>query len=229
MGGGGLDSLDATSRNRLGDRMMMALKILCFCLALGIYLSNGPVHVLAEEKVGGEVLHRAEKQEVSSGVNSVCCYESPKYFVVAKDRKEKGGTDFLVKYKSTADEKFFCTYLLENGDFEIRNEWAEYFAGLTGNFLVLDSTTGPGPSGLIIWDLKKQQKVYEGSWSSPMEIKDDSIVYWAETGKATDDNCPERTRWASHGLGPAIETKVILRLSDFSVSRTQETRCSPRQ
>ncbi|MBW2227617.1 MAG: hypothetical protein JRG99_09970, partial [Deltaproteobacteria bacterium] len=107
--------------------------------------------------------------------------------------------------------------------------WGENFAGVAGDFLILDSTTGPGPCGLIIWDLKKRKKVFEGSWSDPIEIKDDSIIYWTETGEATDDNCPERAKWESHGLGAAIETKVIFNLFDFSVSKTKETRCSPRQ
>jgi hypothetical protein len=77
----------------------------------------------------------------------------------------------------------FDHYLPGQGDFEIRNEWAEYFAGLKGDLLILDSTTGPGPSGLTIWDLKKRKKVYEGSWSDPEESKDDSLVYWTETGE----------------------------------------------
>jgi len=149
--------------------------------------------------------------------------------VVAKDLEGKGGMDILVKYKSKVDEKLLCRYVVENKDFEIKNEWVEYFAGLTGDFLILDNATGPGPSGLTIWDLKKRKKVYEGSWEGPVEIKDDSIIYWIETGEAIDDNCPERAKWESHGLGAAIETKVILDLSDFRVSKTKETRCSPRQ
>jgi len=212
-----------------GDGMEMGMKTLYFCFAAAMYLWNCPVHVLADEKGPVEVVDRGSQQIISAEVNPVQCYQSPRYFVVAKDLKGKGGTDFLVKYKSTADEKLPCRYLFGKNDFEIKNEWAEYFAGLTGHFLILDSTTGPGPSGLTIWDLEKQQKVYEGSWSDPMEITDNSIVYWAETGEATDDNCPERARWESHGLGAAIETKVVLDLSDFSVSKTQETRCTPRQ
>ncbi len=119
-------------------------------------------------------------------------------------------------------------YILGNNDFEIKNEWAEYFAGLNGDLLILDSTTGPGPSGLTIWDLKKRKKVYEGSWSDPEESKNDSLVYWTETGEATDNNCPELEKWKSDGLEAAIETKVILNLSNFKISKTRETRCSPR-
>ena len=52
-----------------------------------------------------------------------------------------------------------CEYVAKPDDLEIRNEWAEYFLGLQGDLLILDSGTGPDPRGLIIWDLKKQKKV----------------------------------------------------------------------
>jgi hypothetical protein len=92
---------------------------------------------------------------------------------------------------------------------------------LKDDLLILDSTTGPGLSGLIIWDLKKRKKECEGSWSDPIFL-DDSILYWLETEKATHDNCPELAEWESHGLGAAIETRVLLNLSNFSISKTKE-------
>ncbi len=194
-----------------------------------ICLVSCPIHVIAAEKRQAEGTNLINKQIILAESSPVQCYQSPKYLVVAKDVEGGVGTDFLVKYKLQADEKLPCSYSFGNDDFEIKNEWAEYFAGLTENLLVLDSTTCPGPSGLMIWDLNKRKKVYEGSWSGPTEINDDSIIYWTETGEATEDNCPERAKWASNGLGAAIETKVILDLSDFRISKTIETRCSPRQ
>lgn len=122
-----------------------------------------------------------------------------------------------------------CHYIFDKDYFEIKNEWAEYYAGLKNHFLILDSSTGPGPSGLTIWDLKKRKKVYEGSWSDPEDSQDDSLVYWMETGEANDKNCPEFQDWQAHGLEAAIETKVILHLSNLEISKTHLTRCSPRQ
>jgi hypothetical protein len=201
------------------------IKTIYHCLTVLVLLVAGPMQTsVAEnaEEAGFKTIVCAENKRIT-------CYESATYLVVAKDLESKGGTDFVVKYKSSADDRLPCRYGVQGDDFEIKNEWVEYFAGLMGDFLILDSTTGPGPSGLTIWDLRKRKKVFEGCWASPMEIKEDSIVYWDETGEATDDNCPERAEWESHGLGAAIETKVILRFSDFSVLETEETRCSPRQ
>ncbi len=203
------------------------LKIYNFCFAvIFIFITCAICAVSA----GEECLQRDEMSKERDVINqSIKCYESPEFLVIAKEVRGKAGTDFLIKYKSNPDEKIPCTYVSENNDFEIPNEWAEYFAGLKGNLLFLDSTTGPGPSGFTIWNLKKRKKVYEGTWSDPEEFKDESLVFWLETGDANDDNCPEIKEWKSHGLKGAIETKVILDLTDFKLSKTSEKRCSPRQ
>jgi hypothetical protein len=209
--------------------MAMKSKIRYLFFAVLIFLIACPVCIFAAEKEHNEGDRFSDTHIVTTGSIQVNCYETSKYFVVAKEVQGKLGTDCLIKYKSKPDEKLPCTYISGNNDFEIKNEWAEYFAGLKGDFLVLDSTTGPGPSGLTIWNLIERKKVYEGSWSDPEESKDDSLVFWMETGEASDVNCPELKEWESHGLGGAIETKVILNLADFKITKTPERRCRPRQ
>jgi hypothetical protein len=204
--------------------MGMRLDTICICVALSVCLFVCPPHLSAAQK--GQV---EDVNPIISGESThIRCYSSPRYFLVEKDAENGVGTDFLIKYKSNAEQKFPCAYAIGNGDLEIKNEWAEYLAWLTGDLLIMDSTTGPGPSGLTIWDLKKRRKVFEGSWSDAV-IQDDSVLYWTETGNATPENCPGLAEWESHGLGAAIETRVLLKFSDFSITKTKETRCSPRQ
>lgn len=156
------------------------------------------------------------------------CHESPQYLIVERSTGEVG-TDFLVKYKSPRAGAIACKYTVAAGDLEIKNESAEYFLALQGDLLILDSGTGPDPRGLVLWDLKKRQKAWSGTYSEPMEVKPDHLAYWMETGEANDANCPERKEWESHGLGAAIETRVRLNLSDFSVTKFADTRCRSRQ
>jgi len=160
----------------------MSLKIPYLCFVIVILFVTIPVCIIAAEKGYVRSDHLSEKQIVIDKSIQIDCYESSKYFVIAKDAQELG-TNFLIKYKSKPDEELSCDYTFANKDFEIKNEWAEYFVGLKGDLLILDSTTGPGPSGLIIWDLKKRKKVYEGSWSDQEESGDDSLVFWMETGE----------------------------------------------
>ncbi len=157
------------------------------------------------------------------------CHESARFLVVELARPGQGGTDFIIRRKKNPGEKPVCESRLRPGDFEIPNQWAEYFAGLRGDLLLLDSTTGPGPSGLIIWDLEKEKKVYQGSWSDPEPGPAGKLVFWLETGEANRENCPQLAEWQAHGLGGALETRVQLDLTDFTLATTTETRCSPRQ
>jgi hypothetical protein len=214
---------------KIKDIMKTNSKFIYIHFAMIIIFITSPIYAMAAERehIKGDNLF--DNKIITAETNQINCYESPRYLVIEKEVQGRLGTDFLIKYKSKQDEKLSCNYVFVNNDFEIKNEWAEYFAGLKDDLLILDSTTGPGPSGLIIWDLKKRKKVYEGSWSDPEESKNDSLVYWMETGEATDNNCPEFRNWKEHGLGAAIETKVILNLHNFKISKTQETRCNPRQ
>lgn len=209
--------------------MMKNAKNIYFCFAICIIFINGINYGTAAEKKSKKSVSVSDRQIVTADSIQINCYESPIYLVIAKEVQGSAGTDFLIKYKSSSTEKFPCKYIFGNNDFEIKNDWAEYYAGMKDDLLILDSTTGPGPSGLIIWDIKKRKKVFEGSWSDPEESSDNILIYWLETGEATENNCPELKEWKSHGLGGAIETKVILDLSNFKISKTKETRCRPRQ
>jgi hypothetical protein len=229
-GAGALDQAYEPSR-WTQDILNMNLKIPYFRFAVLISLIAYPVGLIAAEREYIQGDHHFDKQAFAaeSIQITVNCYESPKYFVIAKEVQGKLGTDVLIKYRSGRNEKLSCDYNFLNSDFEIKSEWAEYFAGLKGDLLILDGTTGPGPSSLTIWDLIKRQKVYEGSWSDPEETQNNTLVFWMETGKAYEDNCPKLKEWKSHGLEGAIETKVILNLSNFQILKTPEIRCSPRQ
>ncbi len=166
---------------------------------------------------------------VATAEEIATCHESSRYMIVEGSTGEVG-TNFLVKYKRQKGEPPVCKYVVNPGDFEIPNEEAEYFFGLQGNLLILDSGTGPDPRGLIIWDLSKKKKVYTGTYSKEeAKIKPGYMEFWLETGRATDENCPKSKEWRTNGLGAAIETWVHLDLSDFTVTKSSKTRCSPRQ
>lgn len=155
------------------------------------------------------------------------CHESPRYLIV-EGSAGRMGTSFLVKYKATEDTRLACEYVVKPGDFEIADDWPEFFLELQNDLLILDSGTGPDPRGLVIWDLKKQQQVYSGSYSDA-KIGPGHMEFWTETGKGTDANCPEEKEWRALGLETAIETWVRLSFSDFKLTKSSQTRCSPRQ
>jgi len=117
--------------------------------------------------------------QINSKYNDFKCCQSPDYFVIEASLIDSVGSDILVKYKKDYSDEIECKYIVGPTDFEIRNEWAEYFMGIRNNFLMLDSGTGPGPRGLIIYDLSKRKKLYETSCSCPVEyISDSKLSFW---------------------------------------------------
>jgi hypothetical protein len=158
------------------------------------------------------------------------CYEYPKFYVIEAELTDSVGSDILVKFKKDDKEQMKCEYVVNKLDYEVKNEWAEYFFGISGNFMFLESSTGPDPRGLMIYDLVQRKKMYETSFSGPIVLeKDDKLLFWQETGEASKENCPDYEKIASGGLTAVIETKVILDLNNFTISATKETRCAARQ
>ena len=222
-------------------------KITAVILFVGTFFLGFWLGTMKVEKVYIDiphVIHRSETSPIktakstsilvtkssAASANEATCNESPKYFVVEENHTGDVGTDHLIKYKTTESQHFECKYVVEKTDFEIKNEWADYFLALENNFLILDSGTGPATRGLIVYDLTKRANVFSDTYSRPIIVKDSTIDYWAETQeKATQANCPELATYEGGGLGAAIDTHVILNLSTLTKKELGEKRCDARQ
>lgn len=158
------------------------------------------------------------------------CVSNDKYFVVENDLVDNVGSNILVKYKSTKDQKYSCEYLPGDSDFQIKNEFAEYVLALENNFLILDSGTGPPPRGLIIYDLINRKKVFTDSYSNPIAVNNGTVTYWRPVNTKPDEiNCPDLTEYTSRGLRAVIEAHVVLTLSTLNKTELGEYRCSATQ
>jgi hypothetical protein len=172
----------------------------------------------------------SQGQQLAASIENVICNESPKYLIVSRKLVDSPGSDILVKYKTAEEQNIPCDYKIEKTDFEIKNESAEYFFGLTDDFLVLDSGTAPYPRGLIVYDLINRKKIYTDKYSQPATVKNGVITYWSPTDKKVDDkNCPEYAKYTSEGLGVEIEAHINLGLGNLNKKDTGEYRCSPTQ
>jgi hypothetical protein len=158
------------------------------------------------------------------------CVSNDKYFVIEKVLTDRAGSDILVKYKSTNDQQYPCEYLVNDADFEIKSEWAEYIFALENDFLILDSGTSPPPRGLIIYDLTKRKEVFTDLYSHPIVISSNTVTYWSPTKiEPNEINCPKITEYKLAGLEALIEERVVLTLSTFNRTNLGEHRCSPTQ
>lgn len=158
--------------------------------------------------------------------NKVECYENDKYYLTINPLSG----DFLVKYKTGNKRIYNCIYKVDASDFEINNEGADWYYGLENDFLFIDEGTGPPPRGLKVYDLIKRLKIYSGSYNTPTNISNNSIEFWKEVSiKVTRENCSDKDKWESGGLGTAIEEHVRLDLVSLKETSLNEFRCSPRQ
>jgi hypothetical protein len=161
--------------------------------------------------------------------SSLECHKSRGFMVIERRNIDAVSTDFLVKPIREDRLSNSCEYNVQPGDFEIPNETAEYFLGLHDYLLILDSGTGPSPRGFIIWDIAKRHKVYQGSYSEPITLAAEALLFWVESAPTSEKNCPQKSKWQANGLGAAFETQIKLSLQDFKINKLTNTRCSPRQ
>ena len=158
------------------------------------------------------------------------CIDYDRYFVVTRDLHNEVGSDTLVKFKSAPADRLPCEYSVRSQDLEIKNEFAETFMGLHGDLLFLDSSTGPGTSGMTIYSLLTRKKVFETSYLGPIKVNGDDLALWqVEKDYATKEDCPDAERIAQQGLDPTVERKRILNLHTFTFSDTKDTRCGTEQ
>lgn len=136
--------------------MSIIVAIFC-CLTLQIFCADTTA---IQSSFGNQSVNK--KGTGSPDSSQLQCHESQEYFIIEKELAGEIDTDFLIKYKANPETKFKCSYVPRAGDLEIKNEWAEYFFELKNDLLILDSTTGPGPSGLVIWDLAKKKRAFTG-------------------------------------------------------------------
>ncbi len=159
------------------------------------------------------------------------CVSNDKYFVVSKDVLGSVGSDILIKHKSSPKQNISCEYNKSNGDLEILdNESASYILALEGNYLLIDSGTGPDPRGLSVYDITKGKIVFSDKYSQPVDIKNNSISYWAQSSEeANPINCPKYNEYKGFGGSAVITAHVSLNLSNLTKTDLGEKRCSYQQ
>jgi len=107
---------------------------------------------------------------------------------------------------------------------------AMFFKARENNLLIVDQGTAPPPRGLIIYDLNTKKKVFQDSYSTPLDITNTTITYWnPTTQKVTVENCSDYVKWTSQGLGTEIESRVSLDLTTLTKKGLGQYRCQPTQ
>lgn len=151
--------------------------------------------------------------------NTTECSGNDKYSILIKEPSSNSTiSEFLVKYSNGG------------ADFNIR-EMVAYCIELENNFLILDAGTSAGPRSLIIYDLDKKSKIYEGKYVRPEPvISNNTISYWEPSSEvATVDNCPNFSYHHSMGGRSAIDVYVRLNLITLKKELLGQQKCDYRE
>ena len=231
--------MDSMSRKNKGFAPLAGILIV-FLIGLGVYTLIGKTGKIEQgtfewcvKKGGNVVMYGPNSRkrcvtdfEKTPKVYTEGCLENSKYLVTYNDASDPNELTTLVKYKN-GNQNPVCEHKADEGDLEIKNEHAEGFFGLAGNFIIFDSGCCPHPRGLIIYDIEKKERVFRDRYMEPIEINEDNVLYWSPMDTmATRANCHEYDEYTNEGFGAIIARYVRLNLSDLSLTDLDQKRCS---
>jgi hypothetical protein len=157
------------------------------------------------------------------------CYLYPDYIVIAWRFPDSAGPVAIVRKRdqSNALEPPNCSPDSLPGDFIVRNEWAEYFAGMWRDLLFIDSGTSDIRS-LIIYDVPSRSKVLSVDGINGTEGWIDSVTVrvWVLSGYDLPRSlCPD----IKEGFGVGVDSLFALNLETLSLKALGPWRCNQLQ
>jgi hypothetical protein len=119
--------------------------------------------------------------------------------VITEAYSEQVGSDvYLYRVKAKKPYKNFCGVKDKKADFALKNEGAEYFYGIHGDYLFIDSGTAPR-RWLFIYSISNKKKLkstqYDGRGFRLVGnnlIDNDSLINKSEVGSKKVSACPPR-------------------------------------
>jgi len=149
------------------------------------------------------------------------CYHHALYIVVERAQQEVG-SDLFVRPASSGR----CDANLLPGDFVWRNREAEYFLGLRGHVLFIDSGTGPDLRGVIVIDLRSRRRLLETTYVGDIVAGPDSFTVGLWQGSELAKPAPGCPRTQ---MIPGIDSLFWLDLRNGRLAFGKQTRCAERQ
>lgn len=157
------------------------------------------------------------------------CFQNESYLVIAQERVDEVGADFLVREPALG--KIKCAFTEQSGDLRIGEPGNPlHYTGLAGYYLVLSRSTGPD-GDVVIYDLRNiaSGPLVDVPADDDVTIAPQEITFWERTGEANADNCPRFAEYKGYGFGAVIAEERVLDVADGEVVQTGQMRCSSTQ
>lgn len=155
------------------------------------------------------------------------CFQNEHYLVIAQERVDDVGTDFLVRAPATG--KIACQFEQAEGDFVIGSPADPlWYGGLAGRYLALTRSTGPD-GDVVIYNLDARTVVVDVRADDDLTVEPERIVFWRRIADGTEQSCPEFAEYQANGLGAVIAEETVLDVATGAIAKTGESRCSATQ
>lgn len=157
------------------------------------------------------------------------CYLYPDYIIVAWANPAYREPVAIVRKRDSSDtrETPDCYPDSLPGDFVVRNEWAEYFAGMWGDYLLIDSGTS-NVRTLMLYDVSSKSKVLTLEGMNGVEEWIDSVTVsiWLLSGYDLPRSlCPG----IEEPFVVGVDSLFVLNLQTLSLKASGPWRCRQMQ
>lgn len=111
--------------------------------------------------------------------------------------------------------------------FEIKNADANYFAGLSGDYLFVDNGTGTDGRSLEIYDLRGKKSIYSTEYFDELELQQGKFVLYDKLSptKGALKNCRQAAQWKKKGFGIGWVRQSKLDLQTLKETPVGAIRC----
>lgn len=153
------------------------------------------------------------------------CAESADYLVIARERSDAPGADFLIRKKSPGAKPAACIFKPQAGDLRYPKtpDDASYLMGVHKNRMVLDDGTGALRT-IVIVDLATGKALLRQVSYQPPALADGKVTFFDDGPQGTRAKCPELT----DDLLPnsKLEPEKILDVETLSIKPTGKIVCN---
>jgi hypothetical protein len=154
------------------------------------------------------------------------CFVFDKYTIKTISGENVGEDIKVYRRASSISADTAC----ENGTaayYTIKNADANYFAGLFGDYLFVDSGTGADGRGLEIFNLKSKKSIYSTEYYDELELQEGRFFIYDKLSKTNGalKNCREATQWKKDGFSIGWVRQAKLDLQTLKETPIGTVRC----
>lgn len=190
----------------------------------------GMTFITAAAAQEAQLIKGTEQPVTRNNTNDGSCYIFSNYVIKTTTGESVGEDVYVYKINREAKPASHCASATEPF-LSIDNVDANYFAGISGNFLFIDSGTSTESRGLEIYDLTKKKSVYTTEYHQSVKLQNKRFILYDRTSEkgGAIRTCREAQNWKKNGLSIGWVKPAKLNLETLEEAATGPLKCVAQQ